>query len=161
MAVAFTVISVTDRHSSRRKFLRGILQLVEAVTHSVVGSAAREFTNFPLSRKQPGHELHQTKAVHQKRYGKCQISCDIKAGLACWCYQCLKWRTPVVTSATPYLLQQSTASWSRMLPPGCAIAFTPALQAISTESFQANGKKASLAITEPCSATAGNVRSCP
>ncbi len=58
MAVAFTVISVTDRH---------ILQLVEAVTHSVVGSAAREFTNFPLSRKQPGHELHQTKAVHQKK----------------------------------------------------------------------------------------------
>jgi hypothetical protein len=40
--------------------------------------------------------------------------------------QCLKWRTPVVTRATPYLLQQSTASWSRMLPPGCAMAATPA-----------------------------------
>lgn len=71
----------------------------------------------------------------------------------CQTSQCLKWRIPVVTSATPYLLQHSMASWSRMLPPGCAMAFTPALHAISTESFHANGKNASLAITDPCTHT--------
>lgn len=48
---------------------------------------------------------------------------SLKVSLTC---QCLKWRTPVVTSATPYLLQQSMASWSRMLPPGWAMAATPA-----------------------------------
>lgn len=62
----------------------------------------------------------------------------------------LKWRTPVVSSATPYLLQQSMASWSRTEPPGCTMAPTPAWQAISTESFQEKGKKASEASTAPC-----------
>ena len=66
--------------------------------------------------------------------------------------QCRKWRLPVVTSATPYLLQQSMASWSRKLPPGCAIAATPAWHAFSTESPQEKGKNASLASTEPCTA---------
>lgn len=60
----------------------------------------------------------------------------------------------MVTSATPYLLQQSTASLSLMLPPGCAIAATPALQAISTLSFQLKGKKASEARTEPLTSAA-------
>ena len=66
--------------------------------------------------------------------------------------QCRKWRLLVVTSATPYLLQQSMASWSRRLPPGCAMPATPASHAFSTESFQEKGKNASLASTEPCMA---------
>ena len=52
-------------------------------------------------------------------------------------HQCLKCRTPVKTRATPYLLQQSTASWSRMLPPGSAITPMPLWHASSTASFQA------------------------
>ena len=51
--------------------------------------------------------------------------------------QCRKCLTSVKRSETPYLLQQSTASLSLMLPPGSAIALRPLTQASSTASFQA------------------------
>ncbi|KAG9137745.1 hypothetical protein Leryth_020738 [Lithospermum erythrorhizon] len=51
--------------------------------------------------------------------------------------QCLKCLTSVKTSDTPYLLQQSTASPSLILPPGSAITPTPLSHASSTASFQA------------------------
>jgi hypothetical protein len=52
-------------------------------------------------------------------------------------HQCLKCLTLVKRSETPYLLQQSTASPSLMLPPGSAITLTPLSHASSTVSFQA------------------------
>ena len=54
---------------------------------------------------------------------------------------------PVITMATPLLLQYSIDSLSRIEPPGCITAVTPALCAISTQS--PNGKNASEAITAP------------
>src|SRR5690606_10760327 len=62
--------------------------------------------------------------------------------------QCLKCLLPVTHMAVPRALQASMLSWSRMLPPGCTMAVIPAFAAISTQSGK--GKKASLAITEPC-----------
>ena len=50
---------------------------------------------------------------------------------------------------TPYWLQQSIASWSRLLRPGWIMVLMPNLQASSTASFQANGKNASLAKAAP------------
>jgi len=51
--------------------------------------------------------------------------------------QCLKCLTLVKSSETPYLLQQSMASWSLILPPGSAITPIPLSHASSTASFQA------------------------
>ena len=53
-------------------------------------------------------------------------------------FQCLKCRTLVKRSDTPYLLQQSIASPSLMLPPGSAITPIPLSHASSTASFQAD-----------------------
>lgn len=52
-------------------------------------------------------------------------------------HQCLKCLTLVKRRETPYLLQQSMASPSLMLPPGSAITPIPFSHASSTASFQA------------------------
>ena len=61
--------------------------------------------------------------------------------------QCRKWRTPVSTMAIPAASAAATISASFTLPPGCAIAVTPARAATSTPS--GNGKNASDARTLP------------
>src|SRR5215213_702221 len=61
--------------------------------------------------------------------------------------QCRKWRRLVITIATPRSSAARTTSSSRLEPPGCMTAFTPA--SASDSSPSANGKKASLAATAP------------
>src|SRR5262249_42715988 len=61
--------------------------------------------------------------------------------------QCRKCRTPVKTIASPCSSQAATESASRIEPPGCTMAVTPALAAAST--LSRNGKNASEASTEP------------
>src|SRR5919112_357364 len=65
----------------------------------------------------------------------------------CPARQCRKWRRLVITIATPRSSAARTTSSSRLEPPGCITAFTPA--SASDSSPSANGKKASLAATAP------------
>src|SRR6202035_4154639 len=62
-------------------------------------------------------------------------------------HQCLKWRSPVRTIATPAASAAAIASLSFTDPPGWTIARTPARAATSTPSGY--GKNPSLASTEP------------
>jgi hypothetical protein len=61
--------------------------------------------------------------------------------------QCLKWRIPANTMAIPCSLAASMLSLSRIDPPGCMIAVTPACAAASIPSL--NGKNASDAMIAP------------
>jgi len=127
------------------------------VWHSVLSLQALNNALLPQPRAQNTTHTKESSHVSPNTY-KSPVSLICKAQEAMPFFQCLKCLTPVTTRATPYLLQQSMASWSRTLPPGWAMAATPAWQAFSTESFHEKGKKASLASADPCGSTSFSVQ---
>src|SRR6476659_3493879 len=105
-----------------------------------------------LRRRRAAGDPHMRSGAHHPAVADDRLPLDARS--VALDRQWRKWRWPVTTIVTPAASAAAMTSSSRLEPPGCTIAFTPA--SIASAGPSAKGKKASEAIAAPLRSSSGD-----